>query len=79
MMGFGLGIGGFGIIWMLLFWVGLIVVAIWLVALLFPSSKTRDTDRNDFSPSAPEILKERYARGELSTEQYREMLKTIEQ
>jgi putative membrane protein len=74
-----MGIGGFGMIWMLLFWVGLIVVAIWLVALLFPSTKTQDTDRNDPSPSAPEILRERYARGELSTDQYKEMLKTIEQ
>ena len=74
-----MGIGGFGMVWMLLFWVGLIVVAVWLVALQFPSTKTQDTGRNDLSPSAPEILRERYARGELSTDQYKEMLKTIEQ
>ena len=74
-----MGIGGFGIIWMLLFWVGLIVVAIWLVALLFPSTKTRDNDSDDASSSAPEILRERFARGELTAEQYKEMLKTIEQ
>ena len=79
MMGFGLGMGGFGFIFMILFWVVLMVLAIWLVGLLFPSTKTRENDQNDSSPSAQEIIKERYARGELTTEQYQEMLKTIDQ
>ena len=79
MMGLGLGMAGIGIIGMFLFWVGVIVLAIWLVGLLFPSTKTRDNDSNDFSHSAPAILRERYAKGELTTKQYQEMLKTIQQ
>jgi uncharacterized membrane protein len=76
MMGVGLGMGGFGFIWMVLVWVGLIVLGIWLVGLLFPSIKEQ-THRS--SPSAQDVLKTRYAQGELSLEQYQEMLKTVQQ
>lgn len=68
MMGF-----GFGFIWMLLFWGVLIALAIWLVSLLFPSAKGRSDDGNQASPSAEEILKARFARGELNSEEYQEM------
>ena len=78
MMGIGLGMGGFGFIFMILFWIMLMVLAIWLVGILFPSAKTRQNDRHTPSPSAREILKERYAKGDLTSEQYHEMLKTIE-
>ena len=80
MMGLGFfGMGGFGLIWMLLFWIGVIVLAIWLVGLLFPLAKTQNKDENSASSSATEILRERYAKGELTTEQFQEMLKTIKQ
>ncbi|HXV42951.1 MAG TPA: SHOCT domain-containing protein [Anaerolineae bacterium] len=79
MMGFGLGMGLLGFIWMLLFWVGLIILAIWLVGLLFPSMKTRQDTDNQKTLSAQEILKTRYAQGELTAEQYREMLQTVQQ
>jgi putative membrane protein len=78
MMGFGFGMGGFGLIWMLLFWVGLVALAIWLVSLLFPA--VRNTNEPDHEPvSAREILKARYARGEISKDEYQEMLQTIQQ
>ncbi len=70
---------GFGFIFMILFWIGLMLLAIWLIGLLFPSAKTPENKRSEPSRSAPEILRERYARGELTTEQYQEMMKTIEQ
>jgi putative membrane protein len=79
MMGLGLGMGGIGFIFMILFWIGLIVVAIWLVGIMFPSAKAQEKHKSGSSPSAREILKERYAKGDLTTEQYHEMLKTIEQ
>jgi putative membrane protein len=79
MMGFGLGMGLLGFIWMLLFWVGLIILAIWLVGLLFPSMKTRQDTDNQKTLSAQEILKTRYAQGELTTEQYQEMRQMIQQ
>ena len=40
---------GFGLIWMLLFWLGLIVLAVWLIRLLFPS-----TDRQNDNLSSTE-------------------------
>ena len=70
---------GFGFIFMIIFWIGLMLLAIWLVGLLFPSAKTPENKRNEPTRSALELLKERYARGELTTEQYQEMMKTIEQ
>ena len=78
MMGGGVFGAGFGLIWMLLFWAGLIVLAIWLVGLIFPATKEQLKD-DDLLPSAEEILKARYARGELTTEEYQEMLRTIQQ
>ena len=79
MMGFGLGMGLFGFIGMLLFWAGLIILAIWLVGLLFPSTKIKQESDSQRSLSAPEILKRRYAQGELTAEQYQEMRQTIQQ
>ena len=70
MMGFGFG---FGFMWMLLFWGGLIAVAIGLVSLLFPSAKGQSDDDKQASLSAEEILKARYARGELSSEEFQQM------
>ncbi|HXV97119.1 MAG TPA: hypothetical protein VEC93_01755 [Anaerolineae bacterium] len=36
-MGFGMGL--FGLITMLIFWGGLLALAVWLISLLFPSPK----------------------------------------
>ena len=78
MMGGGmLGIG-FGFIWMLLFWGGLIALAVWLVGLLFPATRKQNDAGNEASPTAQDILKARYARGELTTEAYQEMLQNIQ-
>lgn len=77
MMGFGFGMGTFGLVWMLLFWGGLIMLAIWLVGLLFPPAKGQSNDKRA-PASALEILKARYANGELTRQQYQEMLNTIQ-
>jgi len=68
MMGFGM-MGG-----MLVFWVVIIVLAVLLVKGLFNSNsnRTRNNDR-----TATQILDERYARGEITQEQYRMMVKDI--
>lgn len=78
MMDFGFGMGGFGLIWMLIFWVGLIALAVWLVSLLFPAAR-KSSHSERISPTALDILKERYARGELTKEEYQEMQQTIRQ
>ncbi len=58
-------------LWMVVFWVGVVVLAVWLAGLLFP----RMSQGAQSSPR--EILNARYARGELTREQYEEMLKEI--
>ena len=70
---------GFGFIWMLLFWGGLIVLAIWLIGVLFPTTGEKVSDNIVVSPSAQDILKIRFAKGELTTEEYLEMSNTIQQ
>ena len=70
---------GFGFIWMLLFWGGLILLAIWLIGVLFPSTGQQTSNNDARSPSAQDILKARYASGEITAEEYQEMLNTIHQ
>lgn len=68
MMGFGM-MGG-----MLVFWVIIIVLAVLLVKGLFNSNSIRPRDN---ASTAKQILNERYARGEITQEQYQMMLKDI--
>ena len=71
---------GFGLIFMILFWVGLVALAIWLIGLLFPLAKKQDDAAANSTPtSAQEILKTRYARGEITQEQYQDMLHTLQE
>ncbi|HET8679864.1 MAG TPA: SHOCT domain-containing protein [bacterium] len=58
-------------LWMVLFWVGVVVLAVWMVGSLFPRVP------QGAQQSAREILQTRYARGELSREQYQEMLREL--
>lgn len=68
MMGFGM-MGG-----MLVFWVIIIVLAVLLVKGLFNSNDTRPRDNVS---SAKQILDERYARGEITQDQYQMIMKDI--
>ena len=69
---------GIGLIWMLLFWGGVILLAVWLISLLFPNVSQTPPNQPRASTSARDILDQRFARGELSAEQYREMRQTLE-
>ena len=80
MMGF--GFGGFGMLLVIIFWVGVIAAAIWFVARLFPQMAGRSMQgtgpwRDLPAPSPEEILKERFARGEISKDQYDQMRQTL--
>lgn len=71
---------GFGLIWMLLFWGGLILLAVWLIVVLFPAGPQPPAANTPDTPTrARDILDQRYARGELSREQYEEMRQTMGQ
>lgn len=79
MMGFGMGFGVIGLLFMLLFWIGLILLAVWLVRVVFSgiSRNTSSTPPSKKSSSALEILAQRYARGEITREQYEIMKEDI--
>ncbi len=78
MMGMGLGFGLFGLLVMLIFWVGLIGLAVWLVSALFPRNGPRSTFPADQAQGAHEILDRRYARGEITREQYELMKQDLQ-
>ncbi len=67
--------GGFGFGFGMLFWiviiVGIVALVIWL------SSSPRDANKTD-SKDALEILKERYARGEIDKDAYLERKRELE-
>jgi putative membrane protein len=72
MMG-GWGMGWFGGIFMIVFWVLVIVGLVFLIKWLIQTTSSGKTDGRP-SPKAMDILKERYARGEISKEEF-EMMK----
>ena len=74
MTGFGMGFGILGIVLMLVFWGGLVALAIWLVKTLFAGSQRFSGISQRHELRAGEILDQRYARGEITREQY-EMMK----
>ncbi|MDT8304537.1 MAG: SHOCT domain-containing protein [Anaerolineae bacterium] len=83
MWGWHMGYGGWGILLMALLWIGFIVAGIWLLARLFPGVRNgaqRRTTRGEDAgtagtgtDTAMEILRRRYARGELTKEEYETM------
>ena len=81
MTGFGMGFGGFGFLMMAIFWITIIAAAIWFFSNLFPQNKQTNSQATSGDPSetAVTILKKRYARGEISKEEFETMRHDIEQ
>ncbi|MEJ2735398.1 MAG: SHOCT domain-containing protein [Anaerolineae bacterium] len=78
MMGsLGMGAGVFGLVLMILFWAGLIALAIWLIRALFPPVGQPPAPATERDLNAREILDRRFARGEISREEYDLMRETI--
>jgi putative membrane protein len=73
MSGFGMmaGMGWLGILTMLLFWVGVLALVIWGVSNLSP------TPRLATESDAVEIVRQRFARGEISREEYLQAVETL--
>ena len=74
MMGFGM-MGGFGLIGLLfnaLIIVGVVVLIVWAVR-----RSSTPGNHSSSGQSAREILQARYARGELTREQYQQMLSDL--
>jgi putative membrane protein len=70
-MGWGFGMGWFGLIIMALFWILIIVAIIFLIRWLMISSRMRSLGQKP-EETALEILKKRYARGEIKKEEFEE-------
>lgn len=74
MMGFGMG---FNSIWMIIFWIVIIGAGIWVLAALFPkASAPPPTNHGD---DALAILNKRYAKGEITKEEYHSIRYELEQ
>lgn len=70
------GWGGAGWMWlwgglMMLFWAALIAAVVWFVAIRSGPHAAAPADR------AREVLAERYARGEITSDEYRERVDTL--
>ena len=69
MWGFPFGMG-LGIIWMVLLWGGLIALIVWGIKKL--------TERDSVTKHNPlDMARERYARGEISREQFEQLRKDL--
>ena len=70
MMGLG-AFGGFGMLFGGLFWIALIALVVWGAASLFPGRQVGGQE------TALEILKRRYAAGEISAAEYQQAKKDL--
>lgn len=83
MWGYGYGWGG--MLWMglnALFWIAILVLAIWFLARLFTGRDIPYPPRRSTMPPSPpsamEILRQRYARGEIDAETFETMRRHLE-
>jgi putative membrane protein len=84
-MGGHMGFGSFGVIGMILALVitvgviiGVVLLVVWAVRRLSAGGAAGTAVHISGTPTAKEILQNRYASGELSREQYKEMLSDLE-
>jgi putative membrane protein len=73
------GMNGWGGMWFgWIFWLVIIALAVWIVARLAASGRAGNRG-SDYKRETPlDILKKRYARGEISKEQFENMKKDLE-
>ncbi|HUF39390.1 MAG TPA: SHOCT domain-containing protein [Anaerolineales bacterium] len=72
MTGFGF-MGIFGLLLMVLFWGGLIALAVWLVTALSRNGQRASQPPAGGGSTPLEILGQRYARGEIGRDEYEQM------
>lgn len=70
MTGFGMGFSLLGVLLMVLFWGCLIALAMWLVRALFNRAPQLPPFQGSEAATPQQILDTRYARGEITKEQY---------
>jgi putative membrane protein len=72
MHGFGYGMWGFG--W--IFWLAIAIIIVWLVFRVILGGNNRATFGKS-EDTAEDILKKRYARGEIDQKEYDEKMKNL--
>lgn len=73
----GWGMGWFGMIFMLLFWGVIIAGIIFLIRWLIQKTGSKSNNNVNTDSQAMDILKERYARGEITRDEFESMKKEI--
>ena len=76
MMGYGFDGGALGWIWMLgglLVIVGFVILIVWAVGTMSRGGSGREPER----PTALDILRERFARGEITQQEFEDARKTL--
>jgi putative membrane protein len=69
---FGMGMGIFGMVFMLLIWILVIVLLIYLIqAIMNKGGSAKEVE------TAEEVLKKRFARGEMSIEEFEEAMAVL--
>ncbi len=74
------GWSAFGWLWMLiplLFWGGLLALIVWAVVRVFPGQQDNANFSGTPAKPAEEILRERFARGEIDAEEYERSLEVL--
>jgi len=71
------GMGWFGMIFMLLFWVLVIAGIVFLIRWLVQNTGSKSSSGAGTGSQAMDILKERYAKGEISQDEFESMKKEI--
>jgi uncharacterized membrane protein len=66
-----------GLVLMVLFWSGLIALAVWLVRALFPLTRQSRLHSANGEQNPGKILDQRYTQGEISQEEYDLMKETL--
>lgn len=66
------GMMGFSLVWVLVLLAGLVALVIWIVRRLFPQDGTASSaqEQDGGVESALEIARRRYARGEITAEEF---------
>jgi putative membrane protein len=73
----GWGMGWFGGIFMILFWILVIVGLVFLIKWLVQSTRQTPGGRSSSTSNALHILEERYARGEIDKQEFQEKKKDL--
>jgi putative membrane protein len=74
---YGWGMGWFGGIFMIVFWILVIVGLVFVIRWLLQSTRGDSRWTRSGSSSALDILKERYARGEINKQEFEEKKKDL--